>query len=369
MKAHRISLAALVLAIAGASAAHAQQTAEELYQAGLYQEEVQGNLERAIDVYRQILEDFSDNRTVGAKALLHIGLCYEKLGLREAQQAYQGVISNYPEAAQEVAVARQRLASEPRFRKLRIASNPDNGVLSPDGSKLAFVSDGSVWVVPVQGNVAPDMAGEPVRITEPTEWIAFNAGEQADQIYVVPAAGGEPQKVPGDHFRGGHAHNFRLSLAPDGRTLAFVYQDPEDEADCASGSISTYSLEEGAATRLVPACASQPAFSPDGEYVAYIKTIAVDDPESGNLHKQLWVMPAAGGTHVLLIDSVRVRSPVWSPDGTKIAVLRALQASDFSREVWIVRFAPEEGWQAGLPRTSWGSTWSAPNTMPFTRCP
>jgi hypothetical protein len=44
MKAHRISLAALVLAIAGASAAHAQQTAEELYQAGLYQEEVQGNL-------------------------------------------------------------------------------------------------------------------------------------------------------------------------------------------------------------------------------------------------------------------------------------------------------------------------------------
>jgi Tol biopolymer transport system component len=304
---------------------------------------------------------------VGAKALLHIGLCYEKLGLREAQQAYQGVISNYPEAAQEVAVARQRLASltralaeleqEPRFRKLRIASNPDNGVLSPDGSKLAFVSDGSVWVVPVQGNVAPDMAGEPVRITEPTEawnawnqlawsgdgeWIAFNAGEQADQIYVVPAAGGEPQKVPGDHFRGGHAHNFRLSLAPDGRTLAFVYQDPEDEADCASGSISTYSLEEGAATRLVPACASQPAFSPDGEYVAYIKTIAVDDPESGNLHKQLWVMPAAGGTHVLLIDSVRVRSPVWSPDGTKIAVLRALQASDFSREVWIVRFAPEE---------------------------
>ncbi len=106
MKMYRVLATIFALMLADASVVHAQQTAEELYQAGLYQEEVQGNLESAIDVYRQILEDFSDNRTVGAKALLHIGLCYEKLGLREAQQAYQGVISEYPEAAQEVAVAR-----------------------------------------------------------------------------------------------------------------------------------------------------------------------------------------------------------------------------------------------------------------------
>ena len=48
MRAHRIPISVVALVIAAASAVHAQQTAEELYQAGLYQEEVQGNLESAI---------------------------------------------------------------------------------------------------------------------------------------------------------------------------------------------------------------------------------------------------------------------------------------------------------------------------------
>lgn len=73
MKAHSISVATLALCMTAAAMAYAQQTAEELYQTGLYQEEVQGNLDSAVDAYRQILEDFPNNRKVGAKALLHIG--------------------------------------------------------------------------------------------------------------------------------------------------------------------------------------------------------------------------------------------------------------------------------------------------------
>jgi tetratricopeptide (TPR) repeat protein len=152
----------------------AQQTAEELYQAGLYQEEVQGNLQGAIDIYARILAEFSANRTVGARAQLHVGLCYEKLGLQEAQRAYRRVIEDYPERAEEVAVAQERLASlarasaelsrQPTFRRIEIASKPQNGVLSPDGNRLAFVSEGAVWVVPLHGNVDPDIAGEPVRL-------------------------------------------------------------------------------------------------------------------------------------------------------------------------------------------------------------
>ncbi|UCC49253.1 MAG: tetratricopeptide repeat protein, partial [Gemmatimonadota bacterium] len=171
MKTHRMLATVLVFALVSAAVAYAQQTAEELYQAGLYQEEVQGDLERAIEVYRQILEDFPYSRAVGAKAQLHIGHCYEKLGLRQAQQAYQRVIDDYPEHRDEVAVARERLASlnhalaeldrKPTFRKIEIASKPQNGVLSPDGSKLAFVSEGGLWVVPLHGNVNPDIAGEP----------------------------------------------------------------------------------------------------------------------------------------------------------------------------------------------------------------
>ena len=199
MRAHRVITAALAFALVASASGYAQQTAEELYQAGLYQEEVQGDLESAIDIYRRILDEFSDNRTVGARAQLHVGLCYEKLGLQEAQQAYRSVIDDFPEHTDEVDVARDRLASlerelaelnrQPTFRKIEIASKPQNGVLSPDGQTLAFTSSGSLWMMPIRGNVDPDIAGEPVRLTEPVdafntanslawsadgEWIAFN---------------------------------------------------------------------------------------------------------------------------------------------------------------------------------------------------
>lgn len=45
-----MSAIALALALVCAGSGFAQQTAEELYQAGLYQEEVQGNLESATDL-------------------------------------------------------------------------------------------------------------------------------------------------------------------------------------------------------------------------------------------------------------------------------------------------------------------------------
>ena len=110
MRTQGILTALVASALICASAAYAQQSAEELYQAGLYQEEVQGDLERAIDVYRGILEDFPGSRSVGAKAQLHIGLCYEKLGLHEARQAYRLVIDEFSDHTEEVAVARERLA-------------------------------------------------------------------------------------------------------------------------------------------------------------------------------------------------------------------------------------------------------------------
>ena len=130
----RVISVVLALTLVHTVTGYAQQTAEELYQAGLYQEEVQGDLERAIDMYGRILGEFPESRAVGAKAQLHIGLCYEKLGVRQAQQAYQRVIDDYLEHRDEVVVARARLASfnhalaelnrQSSFRKIEFASEP-----------------------------------------------------------------------------------------------------------------------------------------------------------------------------------------------------------------------------------------------------
>ncbi|MCK7478332.1 MAG: tetratricopeptide repeat protein [Candidatus Moduliflexus flocculans] len=66
--------------------------------AGLYEEEVGGDLQKAIAIYQDLLKRFPGSREVAAKAQLHIGLCYEKLGTREAEKAFQRVIDNYPGA-------------------------------------------------------------------------------------------------------------------------------------------------------------------------------------------------------------------------------------------------------------------------------
>ncbi len=91
----------LAFALVILSSAYIQQSAEQLYQSGLYKEEVEGELEGAIEVYERIIKDFPENESTAAKALYHIGMCYEKLGKQEALKAYQRLIDEYPGQKQE----------------------------------------------------------------------------------------------------------------------------------------------------------------------------------------------------------------------------------------------------------------------------
>src|SRR5680860_447806 len=86
------------------------QSAEQLYQKGLMQEEGEGNLEEAIKIFAGIVENQNADKSIQAKALLHVGLCYEKLGKDEATKAYQKLVNNFPGQKNEVAIARERLS-------------------------------------------------------------------------------------------------------------------------------------------------------------------------------------------------------------------------------------------------------------------
>src|SRR4030065_5239 len=87
-----------------------QQTAGELCEKALYIEEGQGDLQKAIGLYQDIVKRFPESREVAAKAQLHIGLCYEKLGLKEAEKAFQKLLNDFPEQAEEVRTAKQKLS-------------------------------------------------------------------------------------------------------------------------------------------------------------------------------------------------------------------------------------------------------------------
>ena len=130
----------------------AQETAAEGFERAFYYEDVQGALKNAIALYEQILKWFSDAREIAAKAQLHVGLCYEKLGLEEASKAYQAVIQNYGDQKDAVAQARERLsrltqparkAKEPEGMRIRqVWKKPYTdsfGSVSLDGRFLSFV--------------------------------------------------------------------------------------------------------------------------------------------------------------------------------------------------------------------------------------
>lgn len=131
----------------------AQQTAGEIFQQALYMEEAEGELRKALELYQKILDQFPKEREIAVKAQFHIGLCYEKLGLEEAREAFERVIENFPDQEEEVKLARQKLdrlveakaviedtKTELTMHKVFTGINKDfTGSPSPDGRHMSTV--------------------------------------------------------------------------------------------------------------------------------------------------------------------------------------------------------------------------------------
>jgi hypothetical protein len=84
-------------------------TLEFLMGQALHEEQAEGNLESAIALYRQVIAASGTNRSIAARAQLHIGLCYERLKLPDASDVYRDVIDNFADQAAIVALASRHL--------------------------------------------------------------------------------------------------------------------------------------------------------------------------------------------------------------------------------------------------------------------
>ncbi|HEX9971099.1 MAG TPA: T9SS type A sorting domain-containing protein [bacterium] len=87
----------------------AQQHPQQIFQTGLYREEVEGDLEKAISCYQKIIDNYSGYRSLAANAWLHIGFCYEKLGKEKALDAYQKILREFQDQSEVVAIVKARV--------------------------------------------------------------------------------------------------------------------------------------------------------------------------------------------------------------------------------------------------------------------
>ncbi len=118
-------------------------------------------------------------------------------------------------------------------------------------------------------------------------------------------------------------------LSPDGERVAFVRTVPEDDEECET-TIYTVTLGGGEPRRftLAEGVDSEPRWSPSGDRLAFVSTRGEDD------RPQLWVAPTEGGEAERVTRVVGGVSQVaWSPDGERIAFTQSSREEDREEEL------------------------------------
>lgn len=132
-----IFLLAVVLAVSAASA----KEASVLLQEGLYAEQVEGDLDAAIKIYRQVIAGSEDIKQAAAQATYRIAMCYLKKGRKpEAAKEFRNLLSKFP--------GQESLAREAQKQLARLEPPSTNGfgavterMVYDDGAGKDFMLD------------------------------------------------------------------------------------------------------------------------------------------------------------------------------------------------------------------------------------
>jgi tricorn protease len=210
---------------------------------------------------------------------------------------------------------------------VRLVSSP---TLSPDGTTIALSWRGDIWTVPAAGGSVTRLTTSQGVDNYPEfspdgKQLAFCSDRNGGmQIFVVPSHGGIPVQYS---F---HSEGYRLeSWCPDGK--GFLVTARRDHFW--RHSERTFRLANSidpVDELLFDAHSEQPAISPDGSKVLFIRegTPWWRKGYRGSQRGQLWLYDVESTTYQRLLSSeVAYRSPMWGTDGKTIYYLSSESGS------------------------------------------
>jgi Tol biopolymer transport system component len=294
-----------------------------LFEKAKYTMETKGDLNGAIELFQEVIQKYPDERDYAAKSQYYVGLCFEKLGQTQSEQAkdaFQKVVDNYPEQKEAVYMAREKLITlrrvhafmdkgDKEFKIRRIWTDAEfdvyvgGGAISPDGRYHAFID----W------DISDDLAILEVttgKILRPTK------KESRD-----PSGG----------------YGMCPIWSPDGKKVAYVWDQEQEGHPLAlrivgidgSDPHSIYETEEGWVEPY--------DWSPDGKYILATLTknrvrtpskiilITVED-QSARLLKELgWSIPGN------LLGTMG-----FSPDGNHIIYPRPSEKDSLTCDLFLI---------------------------------
>jgi len=343
MKPRHFIVAILAFSLFWIYSACAQQSAEQLYQAAIYKEEVQGELDQAIKIFEKIASEYPGSRSVVAKALLRSGLCYEKLGRQEAQKAYQRILREYADQQDVAAEARTRLdaleqavsLARPKgmlLRKVQIDTtvyHEGDGAVSSDGRYFVYTD----WVT---GDLAvyDQDSGKKRRLTDKGPW------EKSSEFAQLSRWSSDGKQVVYNWYKEQGTWDLRVTALdvskpriiyssedeeyvepiawfPDGRQILALFTRKDSTrqivtVSCADGSIGV--LKTLFKTLIDP----HVSLSPDGRYIVYDSPPKEASSEALSNH-DIFLLAVDGKSEIPLVEHPAHDFVLgWAPDGRRV---------------------------------------------------
>ncbi|MFC2157840.1 tetratricopeptide repeat protein [Acidobacteriota bacterium] len=336
------------------------QSAEALYEAAVYEKEAGGDLEGAIEIFQKIVKEFPQSRKVAAKAQLQIGMCYEKLGIKEAQRAYEDVVANYPEQTEAVKQAKEKLSvllraaipakEEPSgftIKKIWTGLEADGlGKISPDGRFLAYTD----WVT---GDLAvlEIATGKKRRLTNKGSWmkssefalflawspdgkqIAYNWWDEPSYVdmRIIDSSGSKPPRTIHNMKNPKPGAAFIIGWTPDGKSVLVEFY----EAGGTQARLSLVSIENGS-ERIIKEKSLAGKYlatidiSPDGRWIAYSHPVKGENDHNSDIY----LVSMDGKVENSLIEHPACDLVIgWLPDGKTMLFLSDREGTD---DVWAI---------------------------------